>query len=236
MNITEHDLESWLGSWADTAKDYAHKREHYIHPGDSLDPHREHLRYKLRLEGWPSALTFWYSVDVDTHRREWRHLSIQMSIYAADPTETVTQADINLHKRQLLEQFTPIVKLFFPLHEGVEAKCTAHEPRPVLNPETRQVTHRTPLSFHFLVRHDTTEHVILGGRRQAASGMGLLLDASGNEIRSPAPLQSIASDVTGTVTPASKPKEGKVIPFDEGAAPNRAARRRAERLAKKKDR
>lgn len=229
MTATEHDLENWIGSWAEKAKDYAHVRDHFVKRGESPEPHREHLRYKLRLEGWASAMTFWYYVEQDPQGRLWRHLEIQQSVSTADPHEAISQSDVNAHKAEFLGQYTPIVKLFYPLHEGVEAGVEVHAVRPVHNPETRQVVFRTPIVAHFLVRHDSTEHVLLGGRNTS----GRLLDASGREISSAPEIRNIADTVNAAATSLRPKKAGKVIPFQEGATPNRKARRKARKTKKK---
>ena len=228
--ISNDQLSDWIGSWASKAKDYAHKPENYVTRGDSLEPHREHLRYKIRLEGWLSAMIFWYSVERDPQGRLWRHLSIQQSVHTIDPLEAITQADVNANKAEFLHQYTPIVKLVFPLHECVESAVQVHAPIPVGNPDTRQMTYRTPIVVHFLVRQDSSEHVLLGGRKTS----GRLLDASGREIMTEPEIRNVADCVSNTAAAmqAKKPR-GEVLPFQDAPPLNRQARRKAAREARK---
>jgi hypothetical protein len=246
MTVGADQLNEWVGSFAERAKDYAHKPENFIRPQDSLDSHREHLRYALRLDGWPSKIVFWYTVDARPDSTLWRHLSIQMSIQTLDPDECIDQGQLNEHKRQILEQFTPVVKLFFPLHEQFHVVARAHEVRPILNPATRQMSYRTPLSFDFLVRHDTTEGMIGCKTIQGLGGRAVLLDQHGREL--PKVQDEASANVADklaakTVTLAESPESpysrpvrprGQVIPLDEKR--RRRAREKEARRARKRNR
>lgn len=235
MTVTADQLDKWVGSFAQKARDYAHDPANFIYPGTSLEPHREHLRYAIRLEGWPSKILLWYTVDVRPDGAQWRHLSIQMSIMTATPEENLDQAELNMHKRMVLEQCEPIVKLFFPLHESFHVAVRAHEMRPVKNPATNQVTYRVPLTFDFLVRHDTTEGVIGSSRIQGLGGSTVLLDAHGREIPKEAKeaLANVADAMQPKPIPAPAPR-GQVIPLDEKR--RRRAKSKAARRSRKKNR
>lgn len=139
--------------WARSARDYAHLEANWIdyRLGETPERHADALRYKYRLPNWATALTFWYTVDVTPQGEVWKHLSIgcsQQDLGASD-AETM-RAQVNASKEHLLELFTPIVRMFFPLSTKVATHFDVKAPIPVAGPD-RQVSFRVPMTFHFLV-------------------------------------------------------------------------------------
>lgn len=144
--------------WAKTARDYAHMEANWIDhrsdapPSSLTEPHAEVLRYKYRLEGWTTALTIWYTVDITPRGEVWRHLSIScsQSHLGAIQAEQL-QSEINASKKLLLELFEPTVRMFFPMSMKIATKFDVSTPVPVADPRLNQVTFRVPMTFHFLV-------------------------------------------------------------------------------------
>jgi len=153
------------------------------------------VRYSMRFEGWETRITFIYSVDVvpvpvsqsgdDAEESPHRHLQIQMSI-----PQQLTQGELNLalsDPKGLMALLTPLVSLFFPMHDHIKMNSKAHAPIPVRDARqgTKGNVHfRTPVSFHFFVGlNDTTA---VAGGRDSYSGMhaagGRLLGPDGNPL------------------------------------------------------
>lgn len=144
-----------LESFAKRAREYAHDPRNWIDyrlPNADLNIHAEHLRFKLRLQGWSTALTFWYTVETNPKGETWRHLSIQCSQNdMAQVDAEILRQQIQEYKAGLLDVLSPTVSLFFPLQDEVAIRFDVGQPIPVQNPETRQVLLRVPMTFHFFV-------------------------------------------------------------------------------------
>jgi hypothetical protein len=151
---TKGDRLDPLELWAGKARDYAHQEANWVdfRLGETPQKHADMLRYKYRLQGWTTALTFWYTVDVTPDGSVWRHLSIacSQSDLGAQSAEEM-QGQVNTYKQELLELFTPMVRMFYPLSTKVATRFDVGQPVPVSHPETNQVSFRVPMTFHFLV-------------------------------------------------------------------------------------
>lgn len=146
-------LGDWVGAFAERAREFAHEEEHWIdiRLGETPEKYKDHLKYKLRLEGWTTAITMWYTVDQVFDGGVWKHLSMQVSQYMDKESAATIRAQMNTYKATFLELFDPIVRAFFPMNLEVATKWDIADPIPVANPETKQITFRVPMTFHFLV-------------------------------------------------------------------------------------
>jgi len=186
----ERDLGAWFLDWLPEARRIAHKRCNWIDSRISkverdakLARLRAALRRKVRLQGWETALSMWYTVDIDGNGVPQRHFSIETSIWTP-PDETDFKARANAMKPMWLELLTPLVQPVFPMHNALRQAIIVGDHVPVQrqNKETgeRQVKLRNPVAFHFLVRHDMTE----GVAGAADTGpRGKVLDMHGNPVK-----------------------------------------------------
>lgn len=196
-----------LETWVRAAREFAHQPEHHIDIVKGQDPgelYPEVLRKKVRLQGWQSAITLTYSVDrvPDSERpgefRLLRHLSCQYSI-----PDHVTRGEVAEYEQGLLEGFTPIVKLVWPLDTEVGTQFILHQPIPVQDPATGQVSYRTPMVWHFVASHDNGP---VPGKLAGGAG---LLDHRGRAVssgsgRNLAAMPPAASRVSLAALPRSK--------------------------------
>ncbi len=182
--------------------------------GSAIPPvDRPELRFKVRLVGWSTAVIYWYFVHFHADQW-WRHLIIQVSV-SNNTGEPLEAGQVNAYKVSILKLVENQVRVFFPLHDDVQFKLDVRAPVPVVHPETRQVSYRTALAFHFLVPADSTEGMVGIGARGRAGTSGLV-DAQGN------PLRSTTYRNVADQAPTSPPPDN-VLPM------GRAARRRAAR-------
>jgi len=90
-----------------------------------------------------------------------RHLCVQISVPGH-----VTQGIVNVGKLDFLEFFSPMVKVFFPLHESLKATLMAHQPVPIVDQRASKgddvVAFRTPISAHFVVDVNDVESLNAG--------------------------------------------------------------------------
>ena len=175
-------LSEELETWVREARAFAHDPAHHIDITKGQDVgelYPDILRKKIRLQGWQSAITLTYSVDrvPDADRpgefRLLRHLACQYSI-----PDHITRGEVAEYQQGLLEGFTPIVKLVWPIDTEVGTQFILHQPIPVQNPQTGQVSYRTPMVWHFVCAHDG------GAVPGKLAGGGGLLDHRGRALTS----------------------------------------------------
>jgi len=158
VRIDAQDLGTLLEVEARRMVGFAHDPEHYLHPDRGESPDRTypaHLVTRLKLPNWETQVKFCYSVDVRDGRGV-RHLSVQVSVPGY-----LTQGEVTGAAPQLLQLLDDPVRMFFPLAEGIRYQITALAPIPVVDarqdPRNRNVHHRTPVVFHFLVDHGVVD-------------------------------------------------------------------------------
>ena len=158
MKLTAEDLGMVLEVEARRMVAFAHLPEHYLRPDAGESPGRTypaHLVTRLKLPNWETQVRFEYSVDVRNGRGV-RHLSVQLSVPGH-----LTQGEVNAAAPSLLPLFDAGVRMFFPLVDNIRYQIVAAAPIPVVDarqaPRDRNVHHRTPVTFHFLVDHGVVD-------------------------------------------------------------------------------
>jgi len=238
---------SWVTEWLPGAKRIAHLEANHVdyrtpsRVQATMDRLRPHCRHKIRLSGWTSAVTLWYTVDVVPSGERWRHLSLQVSVETPS-REGSFKAQLAANKAYFLDLMTPVVRAVYPFHDAIAANVRVSDAVPVHR--GRQVMLRNPVTFDYLVRHDTTDG-IAGVNRGQHTGRAPLLGPDGNPIRSRDEV-NLATDQIPLSVPSAMPSEDEVDRARRGPLPpavrgdvialegRRARRRRARRDKKKK--
>lgn len=219
--LTQADLGSWLDKEARRMASFAHEVEHFVHvyrkeSASQLYP--RDLVYRMKLPAWETILVYTYSVDVLADGAHHRHLSIQFSV----PGE-VTQGEVNAYKRKLLELVSPMVRLFFPMHDEVESRLFVSAPVPVVDSRDGRrggnLHFRTPTHLHFSVPWDGPKaEVVAGAARVAELDPAIVAMIEAREAEVVEACAKFVEDGLFSAT-ANALREGRWRAFDTGSAP-----------------
>jgi len=118
--------------------------------GEQPGKHGARVTETMKLPEWETAITFTFTRERIKGRtfgstRLVDHLSIGFSL-----PQHATKGEVTLIRDTILNMLAPLVTEWFGPVE-VHAQISPQDPIPVGNPETRQVTWRTPIHAHFVV-------------------------------------------------------------------------------------
>ena len=174
--LTQDELGKTVQTEANRVISLAHQRDRWLRPSEGEYP-PDDQRFSIKAPTWASKLHFTYAVVAVPEARAKRvfvqrkheavepeaeavgfhiirHLHIQLSV----PDQSVTTAELNMHKADMLALYQPMVDAFFPLASHVGVNLMATEPIPVQRPghgrdgkQTHVLGFRVPISANFTV-------------------------------------------------------------------------------------
>ncbi len=152
---TDAELVDWYFKRIFEIRFQATKPENLIDVVAGEDAHTklgELVECRLQLSTWECRIVFTFALErvrdlrsSEGATRIYEHLSMGFTV-----PDHFTRAEVNANRDSFLAEFADMIGPWFPNRTDIHAQLTAQEPVATANPQTRQVTWRTPVCAHYL--------------------------------------------------------------------------------------